>query len=503
MIVIFCFILFCLIIFRYLFIRLNKKVWNFFSHGPYGDASTYFFLIQFFRKYNCGTPDSRCLLSNKPVLVPSFFMKVVSRIFSDDFLFKKSWVPNFLFYSIASFIFLFFLYLQTIFHPAIFLAIILLFLIQPDNIGLDKHRIQFSVLQPRYLGLVVNSLLWLIYVQYGINNITFFLITILVILSLNISIFCRQTTFFSIIITSIFSVDLLLAGTLVVGFVCSSILFPKEFLPSLKPQIQYSYHYFRNYYKPKPSSNFAIHILKNIIARPVFESYPYFASLFVLVLAYFFYVKGVNFENTVFGNGVLKRLLILYISISVIFIITGVRKLAFLGECWRYFSFCTYFTTPFFLPQLIYALPISDLYKAVLIGVVLLVFILLAKFVSKDLFENKNPYLISLLETASPNLKDAIWFGVPYRVSTLAVSLGYGKKTFEYQYGNHSQEIHNKYFSEYPFLKWDKDLLKENSVTHVLVEKDLIKQAESVSGFSTSSLKLVAQNDHYVIFSCN
>lgn len=485
--------------FRYLQIRFNKKLSSYFLKGTYGDASTYFFLTQFFRNNSCGVSDPRCLISDKPVLVPSLYMKIVGKLFNDDTLFKRSWLPNILLYTFFVILFLYFTFtIQTNYQHSIVL-IVLLFLFQPDNISLDKHRIQYSVLQPRFFGLLVNSSFWVIYIFHGASTIQFFdILTILTVISINTSIFCRQTSLFSIIISSVLSLDPYLFLILPAAFLVSAILFPKEFIPSIPPQVKYSYQYFLNYYKPKQTGNFILRFIKNLIARPLLESYPYFVFMLLLLLGdYIYFNHRSDFTG---GHDILVRFLCVYHSVFVIFCLTGIRKTAFLGECWRYISYCTYFSTPVLVIQCLHSLHLSESYIYLITAIIVVIYILLAFTAARDLFENKNSYLVNLLKTAPDEFKNAVWYGVPYRVSTLAVALGYGKKTFEYQYGNHSKEIHDVYFSQYPFLKWDNNLLDSNRVTHILVEEELAEKASAISGFSVNGLKKIASNDQYSIY---
>jgi hypothetical protein len=485
-------------LFRYLFFRFNTKLWNYLSDGPYGDASTYFFLIQFFRTKSCGISDPRCLISNEPVLVPSLFMKITGKLLGDRILFNNSWMPNLFIYVISVACFLSFLYLNISFSLEVLASILILFLVQPDNIGLDRHRIQYSVLQPRYFGLVINSFLWLTYIQHGITTESFALICFLLIVSINTSIFCRQSSLFSILLVSIVSFDGYLFLTLPLAILISIVLFPKEFLPSVIPQLKYSFQYFLNYYKPRPSNNVFVHLIKNVISRPVFESYPYFTSFLVLFISGFFIWSATDITSNEYF--IFKRLFTVYFALAVIFIMTGIRKFAFLGECWRYFSFATYFSSSVYLPILIFNLSVSYNTKIVFMLLLIITSIVLVMLISKDLFENKNKYLISLLKVVPQDLKNAVWYSVPYRASTLAVALGYGEKTFEYQYGNHSKEIQEMYFSEYPFLKWDKQFLEENKVSHILVEKEYLHRAYEKSGFSTTGLDLVSENQHFSVY---
>ena len=95
------FISLLLIIIRFLKIKKSKRLSSYLNQGPWGDAITYLFLIQFFRNRSCGVPDERCLIGDDNVLVPSLYMKIVSRLFNDSTLIKYPWLPNFLIFVIS------------------------------------------------------------------------------------------------------------------------------------------------------------------------------------------------------------------------------------------------------------------------------------------------------------------------------------------------------------------------------------------------------------------
>lgn len=487
------------IIIRFLFIRVNKKLWVYFSDGPYGDASTYFFLIQFFRKYKCGEPDKRCLITEKPVLIPSLYLKTLASLFSDRLLFAYSWLPNFLLYSVASSFYLLFVYWYFGGVNIYFIYVFLIFITLPDNLSLDKHRIQFMALQPRFMGMVVNSAFWVIYCFYGFENIGIYLMIFFAFISLNTSIFSRQSIIFLCLICSMLSFNLILIFILLIAFFLSVIFYPKEFIPSLLPQIRYSYQYYLNYYKPKLSGNRIINFAKNLISRPVLDSYPYLMFFIIFFISIFFYVN-INWQFSTDINLIVHRVFYIYLSIFIVFVFTGVRKFAFLGECWRYISFNSYFITPLiFIIFINYFNTSHVLFHCLSIGFIL--FNLLIFFATKkDMLVNKNIWLTMLLENNKEHFRSTIWYGVPYRISTLAVALGYGNATFEYQYGNHSKDIHDEYFSSYPYLKWEKTFLENNGVTHILVENELLTYASNTSGFDTRGLKIIDSNSYFSIF---
>jgi hypothetical protein len=486
------------VLIRFLSIYYRKNLWSYLKGGPYGDSSTYFFLIQFFRNNNCGVSDKRCLLSDKPVLVPSLFMKLTGRYFSDSLLLKYSWLPSFVIYIFAALFFSGLTIVNSLNQTDIIIFSAILFLTQPDNLLTDKHRVHYFVLQPRFLGLVVISIFWTLYVSHGINPTLGIILVALLVFGLNTSIFSRQTILFSVPITSMINTDSLLILFLVVAILFSSLLFPREFVPSLMPQIRYSYQYFLNYYKPKNTNNKWVNIIKKTFSRPlILESYPYFTFFIVLFLILN------NIETRLITSDILFRAKGLFISLSIIFLFTGFRRFAFLGECWRYISFSTYFIIPWLLPILISEYQFSDDVNYFIFIIIILINLSFRFMRGSEKLENKTPLIENILKSNESKIKNAVWYGIPYRSSTIAVALGYGVATFEYQYGNHSKDIHDKYFSEYPILKWDKQLLAENGVTHVFLENEYENMAKKISGFSTEYLTLIGSNSDYKIFAIN
>lgn len=489
-------IIFISILIRYfLFYRGNTLIGKYLKEGPYGDASTYFFLIQFFRKNNCGVSDKRCLLGNDNVFYPSFFLKNISIFFSDKTLFKFSWAPNFIIYFLGLVFFVSILIIYG-FQKIEIVGILLLFFLQTDNLLYDKDRIHFLSLSPRFLGVICNSFLFLIYVIFDQSIISFTLLVIMSFVSINNSLFGRQNTFFTILIITIISHDFYLISAFLLSFILSVIIYPREFYPSLKLQIRFLSSYFKRYYKASKTGFFLRDLVAKIFSRTFFESYPYYSFFFVTIF-YLVYFKNIElfFEEDFFEA---KKLTYIYLSVLIIFFITGLRKFAFLGECWRYISFSTYFLNPIFLYKSLFLIIESKLLFWAVLLLISFIQILLFKFLK--IYPNKNKSLLSLLNSKKDQFKNAIWYAVPHRSTTLLVSLGFGLKTFEFQYGNFTGEIIKKYFSVTPFLKWNQEIILQNKITHVLVEKEYLKSATKYSNFNTEGLKLISENEYYYIY---
>ena len=486
-------IFFFLIIARLLFIVCNKKLFRFLSKGPCGDATTYFYLIQFFRKNTCGVPDERSLITNLPVVFPSLYTKMVARLFSDKFLFRFQWVPNYMLFVVGTGIFCFIIQDFYLSSQGYFFLIscIALFISNPDNISIDNLRIHFLVLQPRYFAMLANSLFWLLFLTYDNSLFLNFISVILLIITLNVSKFSRQSILFTVLLFSIISFSLHALILMSISILCSILLFRKEFWPSLLPQIKYSYAYYLTYYKPKKTNVFLRDFMANIFSRPFVQSYPYVPIFLFMIFPFIYPCDFHLFTNDLSSFN---------LGLFIIFFFTAIRKFAFLGECWRYLSFNYYYIFPIYGSLYLVNLNIDFESKSFILALIL-GFNLINVLIKKNaLFENTIDSLKTLLERNNQSLQKAVWYGIPYRASTSAVALGIGEKTFEFQYGNSSKEIIDKYFDQYPYLKWNTKIIEDHKVTHILLEKEFKLQAQKTSGFSTANLKLVDENEYYSIF---
>ena len=487
------FLPFFFIVLRYCYFYFNKGLFNYLKWGPYGDASTYYFQIQFFRKNKCGVPDKRAMITQLPMITPNIYQTLVGKIFSDKFILNYQWVPNFLLYSISTFFLSVFLTYEKFPSQESFfiLSVIILFLFNPDNYLFDDDRIHFFSLQPRYLGLIAISMFWFIFITYQGSSIIYILLIILLIIILNVSKFSIQSIFLSVCVYSLISLTGEAIILLIMASFLSIFIFPKSFLPGIILQLTYLKGYYLSYYKPKQTKSRLRNIVAKLFSRPLLNSYVYF-SIFIFFGAQYWFG-----ENMVEPQSELN---ILNGAIFLIYILTGVRKFAFLGECWRYLSFNYYFIFPIYGSLLLSELDISLKLKYLILFLVVISGIALFVLSRKKLGVNKIEHLQKLIEGNREVLKKAIWYGVPYRLSNMAVALGGGLKTFEFQYGNYSKEIKQEYFSEYPYLKWGTNIIEEYKITHILVEKEYELQAKKISGFSKNNLDLVDENEYFAIF---
>ncbi|MDC1369824.1 hypothetical protein N8301_04390 [Cyclobacteriaceae bacterium] len=481
------------IVFRYLFLHLNKEIHNYLKGGPNGDAASYYFQIQFFRKNKCGVPDERAMITQLPMLTPHIYQTLVGRLFTDKFLLKHQWLPNFLLYSISSLFFAFILLDEKFPSQEYFflVSVVVLFLFHPDNFLCDEDRIHFFSLQPRYLGIMINSIFWFIFITYQGSEIIYLPLIVLLIITLNISKFCIQSIILSVCVYSIISMTGEALILLIVACFFSVLFFPKSFLPGVMLQFAFLKGYYKSFYKPKETKSAFRNIVAKLFSRALLNSYVYLVIFVFFVAQYHLNEHEGAFELRLNSfNG----------SMFLIFIVVGIRKFAFLGECWRYLSFNYYFIFPIYGSLLLSELAIPIKAKYFILLLIIILGMTLYVISKKKLSKNKMPFLHKLIRDNCKVLKKAIWYGVPYRGPNIAVALGAGLKTFEFQYGNYSTEIKNEYFSQYPYLKWNTKIIEDHKVTHILLEKEFKFQAQKISGFSTTKLKLVDENEYYSIF---
>jgi len=227
----------CIVLQRYLLLTKVSYFKDYFAHGPWGDAITYLYLTQFFRKNKCGVPDQRSLITSEPVYYPSLFMSVVGRLFSDSLLFRYSWLPNFVLYALFVSLYaitLCFLYKGSDLVQIVF--ILLFFVAQADNINFDKHRMHFIAFQPRFMNACANSFFWILYVfsdplEHWVPKI------VLIVICINTSLFGRQSILFVFILVSAIMADVTLLGYCIAACIVSMVVFRREFLKSWQLQL--------------------------------------------------------------------------------------------------------------------------------------------------------------------------------------------------------------------------------------------------------------------------
>ena len=162
--------------------------------------------------------------------------------------------------------------------------------------------------------------------------------------------------------------------------------------------------------------------MKLIFSSPLYASRFYFGFLVtsIIFLILFYSSERSNFVD-ISNIHYKSKISFFLINISIIFIITSYRKFAFLGECWRYISFCSYYITPIIFYELLDYFFTENTIKFFVISIYVFMYILLIYFLQKNYFsKNKNSSLLKLLNKHKEKFKNAIWYGIPL-TPTLAV----------------------------------------------------------------------------------
>ena len=499
------------LVFRLIQLSYNKYLVDYFSFDPVGDAATYILLIQFFRNNNCGVLDKRCLIGNDPVLTPSLYLKAVGLFFTDKTLSEKAWLPNFIIFMVGTVIgFLlfkpFFLQFGVVGSRELYLTFLFLssflFITQVENINYGSQRIHFWTVQPRFLGVVSNSLAWLGYFAFESGMLQLAFVSLFFFISLNISYFPRQATVLVSIFYFILSGDWypLFGGFIAVFF--SAIMFRGEFMESILPQLNYSFNYFKNTPKAGKTGNFLVRLIKTLFSRSVLELINYLSCVVTLGLTFFVYYD--DYVGWSWGADILVfKYLCFLSSVFIIFTITSFRYFSSLGESWRYLASTLYFVPYFSLPILLHYFT-EDIFLTVFLSLLLgLAQLAISSTFSKTEFINDNKYLRPLLEKNNAEIESARWFGIPYKISNYAITSGFGTTTFEFQYGNNPESLTKEFFEDavpWRTLKRDASFISKHKVTHVLLHKEYKFDEKNKSRLPNVELVLIDENQSFAIY---
>tara|TARA_A100001015_G_C15036534_1_gene736626 strand:+ start:29 stop:1453 length:1425 start_codon:yes stop_codon:yes gene_type:complete len=436
--------------FFFLCYRILKS--NYFSLGPTGDASAYFFCFSEW-KYSL----DRCLLGiGKNHIFPSTFFYSVYFI-PDRFLENYPFFLNF-FYSFL-FTSLFWAITQKTFSLD-FLLYFGIFLIFMDFSNFKPHKILYFAFSPRYFYMISNSFLLALFLieDNSIAKIAFSII--FVSNCIYGSHFSRQFLFLIFLPFLVFydlNYLIIILLFLVLIFISSK---------SIRDTFLSQIHTFK-----MQISRFSRHNksgrLRNLFSFTFFEDFiPAINTLLVLSLSFFFGYKEV--------------LLISIISISI-FAITSLKRFEFLGESWRYLPYLNLIILSFLMLKLFH---FNFFIFAIFLTLKLIYnLFLLIKLPAKPI--NMSPinyYVDDLLKDFKNDMRNSNFFSQDFRLGTIAINLGYGKKTCEYPIGRLG-EI-EEFKRDYPYL--DYKLFKDNiiegkniKINYSIISNDYISKLDS------------------------
>jgi hypothetical protein len=458
----------------YLGIYSNIK---YFKYGPEEDSLTYFFWAQFYVKNKSGDIDERSIICNSPNRYNFWYLILSLKILGNNTLFRYSWLPNFLIHLFASILIFYFLKFEN-FSNLLIIKFFIIYILQINSISFNNKNIHYLCFSPRFFAMVVCSLYWLIYFFDSSNYLYTIFLLILSYLCLNTSLFSRQTFILTNSIYFVINQDIQLLIYLFFGLFAFFILNKNEF----KTQFVNHYSHLKAYQKRNFIQN------KKFKDLNIINPKKYFYLQVIFDGKNYIFLTFISF----FATNSLKIELFL-ISLLLIFILISLRIFSFLGESYRYSEYSMFFLFPFviFNAQ-------NEIYYFVVVYLLVYRFFTVSPL-PKEYFK----YFIELASNHVNELKDAIWYSVNFRMAQVPLCLGYGKKGFTFNFSSLDIDLEKKYFSKYPYLKWNKEIIYENNVSHVLVYKPLISEAIQISNFDPSNLKILCENDHFIIYKVN
>lgn len=468
---------------------------SYFSEMPQGDASVYFMLIQFWRTHRKGQSDTRCLITDNPIYYPNLFEKVMGKLFNDRILLKYSYIPNLIIFCLALGIYMILLG-QAIISTHYYIYGMLLFLLWIDHVAIDKKRIHFVSLQPRYTGAVICSLYFASFVLNSFDAEYLRIGQIIIIAAgLNISIFSRQALVFISLLLSIFIQQIDPLANLIAGLVINILIQGKAFVHDLRCEYEYHVWFYKNYSKMTTSNEKKRNAFTKIFAGESRQIILY--AIFILMLVVY------TLERSNVGHEVNKininNLGAFVLSIILLVFLTSLRKLAFLGESFRYISFSSVFIMPYI--GVLFMSSFDNIYLDLIILILLFLNIKLARKISGTPSSDEVERILKFFRKIDvAELKNAIWFGIPYSSSALPMLLGYGHKSMLFQIGNQSTEIMKLYFQMYPFLSLSDDILRRHAITHILLDKSYLTEFKLYYDFHFFDDLECFEDDNYAIY---
>ena len=481
-----------LLAFRYALLRGVAPVRRFLDAGPWGDALGYFLQIQYYRHHSGAEPDTRCLFRGNNLHTPSWYHRFALSWCSDATLWSKPWLPNFALYGIGVACLLL-LSGSTLAHtaPTAYLLLALVFLAQVDNSLFDERTVHYLTIQPRLLGLLALSVHAALFAVMPSPLLVIIAGSLALLVALNTSVFSRQVAYFVLPLAALLSWNIIPLLNLALATLLSLLLNKSEFVASFAAHWRYAVWYFRNFRPTRPGSGLS-YLLRRTLAPPVVYVARYLDSVLAVVMLGLLSRHG--------ADPFAQRAIAMIGAAVIVCAATAFRKLASLGECWRYISFSCWLLTPIAIVRAIPELHVNP-WVACLVALALLLRNLYFSFTAARQLTNPNQEIAGLLRVASANLAEPpVWWSAHFRYGSIPVALDYGAATFEIQGTDLSEQLMASLFVRYPYLHCSETFFDAHRVTHLLISKsewpvELYGSIERIMGMH----KVLAENSHFVI----
>ena len=481
-----------LLAFRYALVRAVPPLRRYLDAGPWGDALAYFLQIQYYRHHSGAEPDIRCLFRGNTLHTPSWYHKFALAWCSDATLWSKPWLPNLALYSIGvACLLLLSSSTLTDAAPSAYLLLALVFLAQADNSLFDERTVHYLTTQPRLLGLISLSAYAALFAVMSEPAIVIVAGSLALLVALNTSVFSRQVAYFVLPLAALLSWNIIPVLNLTLATLLALLLNRSEFAASAAAHWRYAVWYFKNFHATRQGSGLS-YLIRRTFAPAIVYLPRYLDSVLAAVLL------GLLLRHEL--DPFARRAIAVIGAALIVCTATAFRKLASVGECWRYISFTCWILTPIAIVHAILELHIN-IWIACLVALALLLRNLYASLTAGEELSNPNAEVAALLKDACTDLsKPPVWWSAPFRYGSIAVALDYGAASFEIQGTDLSEEIMASLFARYPYLHCSEAFFDAHRVTHLLISKsewpaELYGSIERLIG----THKVLAENAHFVI----
>lgn len=458
-----------------------------FKNGPNGDGASYFFHYVDWKKRKI--PHSRRYLLGPtlPSSYPKIYYYYLS-MFNLRLLKKYPWLPNYLLkiFIILSLTLFSCVYLNLGVAQSI-LVISCLTIFCSELAVIYSYNLTFLNISPRYLNSILSSFAVLVMLLdiklYGYSPLV-----IIVPLLMMISHFNRQ------VIALIFFPFLLLTD-LQTGFLCIvtigiSLFFNKDLryiyishLKSLKTQIMFRKEYWKRLNRNATTASKHQKLYKFL--RSMFGVHSFEAIKL--------YLNFIAFVGVLFFTEV-QELKIFTVQLIITITFLNFRFLEFIGEPWRYLPYVITAPLIFFGTQ--------GIIKSTFDPMLLLFFFPTLAYTLVHLLSNKhyinfrdiNSEIIELILPHQKELKNAVWFSLPWRAGTYACNSGFGLKTTEFPILKIAQIP--DFINHYPLIGLNTFNKIHCNCTHLIIENSYKKQILDL-GYIIDEASLISKTEKW------
>ncbi len=461
-----------------------------FKNGPSGDGASYFF--HYIDWKNRKIPDSKRYLlgSTLSSSYPKIYYYYLN-MFSLALLKKYSWFPNYLLkiFIILSLTLFSYIYLNLGVLQSI-LVISCLTIFCSELAVIYSYNLTFFNISPRYLYSVLSSFAVLIMLLdiklYGYSPLV-----IIAPLLMMTSHFNRQ------VVALIFLPFLLLTdlqtGLLCIATIVISLCFYKDLryiciahLNSFKTQIMLRKEYWKRRKQNATSASNYQRLYKFL--RSMFGVHSFAGmNLYLNLLAF----VGVVFITE------MQELKIFALQLIITLALLNLRFFEFVGEPWRYIPYTIPVPLLFFGTQEVIQSnfnPTLLLFFIPTMGYSFMHLLFRNSYVS---FRDINAEIIELVRSHKMELKNAVWFSLPWRIGTYACNLGFGLKTTEFPILKVAQIP--DFVNIYPLIGINTFDNLQRSCTHLIIENSYKMQIEEL-GYILNEATLISKTNKMSVY---